>query len=124
MKKVGRGHKRIHFTPVKLEKLNFLPDGISSSPITYQSLRDCGAVTKSKHKFWKLVGGGVLKFDNLVIHAYAFSVTARKVIEESGGQCVLLSKTRHKPIVDDYVKDKDKECEGKEGEGIVDVEVL
>jgi ribosomal protein L15 len=117
LKKVSRGHKHISFTPVKLEKLNFIPPEFVNSPVTFKSLVDCGATTRSKNKFWKLVGGGELKQKKLVIHAYAFSSSARKAIEDSGGECVVLSRTRHKPVVEDPV-------DLGSDDGIVDVEVL
>ena len=94
-KPLGPGHIRIKYQPIKLEALNGCAEG---STVTFESLFEAKAVQKSKVPNVKIVGGGELTAKNLVVHANAFTATAREAIEAAGGSCVILSMNTGLPV--------------------------
>lgn len=57
-----------------------------------------GVVSKSKHRWQKVVGSGDLSVSGLTVQAHAFTESAKAAIEAKGGSCQLLSPTTHEAI--------------------------
>ena len=88
-KPMGPGYTKTMYNPVKLDSLNGAAEG---STVNFDSLLESKAVTKSKYKLTKIVGGE-LTAKGLTVQAHAFTGSAREAIEGAGGSCVLLSPT-------------------------------
>lgn len=101
-KKVGRpmgpGYTKTIYNPVKLECLNNVAEG---STVNFDSLLESKAVTKSKYKLTKIVGGGELTVKGLTVQAHAFTGSAKEAIEGAGGSCVILSPTTGAVVADE-----------------------
>merc|ERR1711988_352686 len=93
---MGPGHTKTKYGLIKLEYLNKAEEG---QEVDYDALMEVGAVTKSKYKLKKVVGGGDLTTKGLTVKAHAFTSTAVDAIEANGGTCVLLSPTTNQPSV-------------------------
>lgn len=46
-----------------------------------------------------MVGGDPLQRSNLTVRAHAFTASAQAAIEENGGKCVVMSRSRPVPLV-------------------------
>jgi large subunit ribosomal protein L15 len=95
--KPQKGHTKTVYELIKLEMLNSVED---NSEVDYAKLFESGVVTKANkgRKIFKVVGGAELTARGLTIRAHAFTESARAAIEGNGGQCIVLSPTRHIPI--------------------------
>jgi large subunit ribosomal protein L15 len=87
----GPGHSKTLFNVIKTDALvNAAP----SSVVNFDSLMENKAVTKSKFKLHKIVGGeGAAIPSGLTVQAHGFTKSARTAIEAAGGKCELLSPT-------------------------------
>ncbi len=74
-----------HFTLVNVAALNELKEG---TKVDLDYLINSGIVTSPKHPL-KVLGNGTLKV-KLIVHAAAFTATARTKIEAAGGKCEIL----------------------------------
>ncbi len=94
-----RGHTKTEYALIQLRDLNSVTDG---SVVDYASLLATGTVSKVNKglDIFKVVGGAELKVKNLKVRAHAFTKSARTAIEANGGECVLLSHTRHIPLAE------------------------
>jgi large subunit ribosomal protein L15 len=90
-----KSHKKTKFSLIKISMLNQVEDG---SEVDFDYLFERGFATKvaRKKRLFKVVGGEELTVKNLVVRAHGFTASARAAIEENGGRCVLMSRT--KPI--------------------------
>merc|ERR1712086_433395 len=95
---MGPGHSKTEYGLIKVEYLNKAED---NQEVDYAALMQVGAVTKSKYKLKKVVGGGELTAKGLTVKAHAFTSSAVDAIEGNGGTCVLLSPTTNQPLVMD-----------------------
>jgi len=95
---MGPGHTKTEYGLIKVEYLNKAED---NQEVDYAALMQVGAVTKSKYKLKKVVGGGELTAKGLTVKAHAFTSSAVDAIEGNGGTCVLLSPTTNQPLVMD-----------------------
>lgn len=89
-----RGHTKTEYELIKLDVLNEVADG---SEVTFETLKEMGAITKANkgRKIYKVIGGtDELTTKNLVVKAHKFTESARSAIEAAGGSCVLMSPTR------------------------------
>ncbi len=88
-----KGHTKTEFSLIKLAVLNEVADG---AEVDWNALFEQGLVTKAKRtrRLFKVVGGAELTKKNLIVKAHAFTESARTAIEENGGTCVLMSRTR------------------------------
>jgi len=87
----GPGHEKEIFNLIKLDDLNGASEG---STISFDSLLESKAVTKSKYDIHKVVVGREdFTAKGVTVQAHAFTKAARDAIEGSGGKCQLLSKT-------------------------------
>merc|ERR1712087_60502 len=92
----GAGHSKTTYEIVKVSSLNKMPEG---SEVDYASLLEARAISKAKYKICKVVGGAEkLSVKGLTVKAHAFTASAREEIEQSGGNCVMLSQPTHKPL--------------------------
>jgi large subunit ribosomal protein L15 len=89
-KPMGPGYTKTIYNPVKVDALNGAAEGAT---VNFDSLLESKAVTKSKYKLTKIVGGGELTTKGLTVQAHAFTGSAREAIEGAGGSCVVLSPT-------------------------------
>ena len=96
-KPFGPGHTHTEYNLLKLDELNAVDEGAT---VSFDSLFESKAVTKSKFKITKVVGGSDLTAKNLVVQAHAFTGSAREAIEANGGKCVVLSKTTNLPVAE------------------------
>ena len=87
----GPGHEKEIFNLIKLDDFNGASEG---STISFDSLLESKAVTKSKYDIHKVVVGREdFTAKGVTVQAHAFTKAARDAIEGSGGKCQLLSKT-------------------------------
>eukprot|EP00316_Scyphosphaera_apsteinii_P016754 CAMPEP_0119310292 /NCGR_PEP_ID=MMETSP1333-20130426/18624_1 /TAXON_ID=418940 /ORGANISM="Scyphosphaera apsteinii, Strain RCC1455" /LENGTH=195 /DNA_ID=CAMNT_0007314449 /DNA_START=144 /DNA_END=731 /DNA_ORIENTATION=+ len=92
----GPGHSKKLYEIVKISSLNKMTEG---SEVDYAALLEARAVSKSKYSICKVVGGPEkLSVKGLTVKAHAFTASARDEIEQQGGNCVVLSRTTHKPL--------------------------
>lgn len=91
-----KGHRKKKYNLIHMAMLNALPGDMD---VCYETLFDLGLCTKVKRKnrIFKVLGGENCTAANLTVKAHAFTRTAKQAIEAVGGQCVVLSKTRHIP---------------------------
>jgi len=87
---MGPGHTKKEYALIKLSTLNSAAD---NTEVDADTLRAAGALTKSCHKYSKVVGGEDLTAKGLTVKAHAFTQSAREAIEGSGGNCVVVPKT-------------------------------
>ncbi|CAM9297364.1 unnamed protein product [Ascophyllum nodosum] len=95
---MGPGHTKKQFNLIKLGALNSVDAG---STVNFESLFAAGKVTKTKHKWHKVVGGDELMTSGLTVQAHGFTKSAVEAIEGKGGKCQLLSPTTNKVLVMD-----------------------
>ena len=90
-------HRQEKFHLVQLQDLST----VKLSHVNSRALFDLGFLGKYREKplIYKIVGNSPSNFPNMTIEAHAFTKPAREIIETNGGKCVLLSKTRHVPIL-------------------------
>ena len=95
--KTMRGHTKTEYALIKLEKLNEVEAG---STVEFKTLLEKGIVTKPNkgRDIFKVVGNGELTVKGLTVRAHAFTESAKAAIEANGGNCIILSPTRHIPI--------------------------
>lgn len=98
-----KGHTKTEYLLVKIPMLNEFQDG---EHIDSQSLAERGLLAPKRRTLLKVVGGDELEKKNLVVAAHAFTESARKMIEENGGQCVLMSPTRPITLAEDMKEKK------------------
>eukprot|EP00967_Tisochrysis_lutea_P000128 scaffold158_cov28-Tisochrysis_lutea.AAC.2 len=92
----GAGHTKTEYEIIKISALNKVSEG---SEVDYSSLLDMRAVSKSKLKLNKVVGGAEkLSVKGLKVKAHAFTDSARAEIEALGGSCITISPTTNKVI--------------------------
>lgn len=84
---------RKEFKGVNLDILQSIVDRKKVKEIDLQVLRDNGLV--SKKDLVKILGRGELK-SKLKVEAHAFSASAKKAIEDNGGETVILSQGKKK----------------------------
>mmetsp|Transcript_2465 Transcript_2465/g.3608 ORF Transcript_2465/g.3608 Transcript_2465/m.3608 type:complete len:240 (+) Transcript_2465:45-764(+) len=92
---MGPGHTKKEFNLISLNALNSVSEG---STVSFDSLFEQGAVTKTKHRWHKVIGNGELGVKSLTVQAHAFTNTAKEAIEKNGGKCQLLSPTTNKVL--------------------------
>lgn len=92
-----KGLVKTEFSLLKLELLNEVAEG---TEVDYESLVKAGIATKANKGITnvKVIGNGELTVKNLTVKAHAFTESAKAAIEEKGGKCIVLSRTRHIPI--------------------------
>ncbi|CAM9153438.1 unnamed protein product [Chrysoparadoxa australica] len=93
---MGPGHTKKQFNLLHVGDLNAAEEG---STVNFDSLFGAKAVTKSKHRWHKVVGGGELTTKGLTVQAHAFTQSAVEAIEGAGGSCQLLSPTTNEVLV-------------------------
>jgi len=87
----GPGHTKTIYNLVKLEELNGVADG---ETVSFDTLYEVGATTKSKYNIHKVVVGREdFTAKNIVVQAQAFTKSAKAAIEANGGTCQLLKHT-------------------------------
>ncbi|CAM9215417.1 unnamed protein product, partial [Discosporangium mesarthrocarpum] len=101
---MGPGHKKKEFNLIKLHALNTAPEG---STVNFESLFAAGAITKTKHRWHKIVGGEELTVSGLTVQAHGFTKSAVEAIEAKGGKCQLLSPTTN-AVVEMEDEDEDE----------------
>ncbi|CAM9099971.1 unnamed protein product [Ectocarpus sp. 6 AP-2014] len=92
---MGPGHTKKQFNLIKLDALNGLDEGAT---VNFESLRAAGKVTKTKHRWHKVVGGMELETTGLTVQAHGFTKSAVEAIEAKGGKCELLSPTTNEVL--------------------------
>eukprot|EP00904_Undaria_pinnatifida_P006610 jgi/Undpi1/3079/HiC_scaffold_15.g06454.m1 len=92
---MGAGHTKKQFNLIKLDALNTVDAG---STVNFDSLFAAGKVTKTKHKWHKVVGGQELMTTGLTVQAHGFTKSAVDAIEAKGGKCELLSPTTNEVV--------------------------
>eukprot|EP00752_Nemacystus_decipiens_P010026 g8939.t1 len=92
---MGPGHSKKQFNLIKLDALNGLEEGAT---VNFDTLRAAGKVTKTKHKWHKVVGGTELETTGLTVQAHGFTKSAVEAIEAKGGKCELLSPTTNEVL--------------------------
>ena len=76
---------------IKLDDINGAAEG---STVSFDSLLETEATTKSKYSIHKVVvGREEFAAKGVTVQAHAFTKAARDAIEGSGGKCEMLSKT-------------------------------
>lgn len=96
---MGPGHTKTLYALIKPEHLNACEDGEN---VNVEMLKERGIMTKQKRKFlYKVIGGSEVTTKNLTVRAHAFTTSAVKAIESSGGTCILISPTTGKDLVMD-----------------------
>ena len=81
-------HKKIHFTPINLDRINKYFE--ENEVVQYDSLVKLGII-KSSEKRIKILGNGSLE-KKVVINANSFSKTAIEKIEKSGSTYKIVTK--------------------------------
>ncbi|CAM9244129.1 unnamed protein product [Scytosiphon promiscuus] len=92
---MGPGHTKKQFNLIKLSAFNGLEEG---STVNFGSLREAGKITKTKHRWHKIVGGMELETTGLTVQAHGFTKSAVEAIEAKGGKCELLSPTTNEVV--------------------------
>lgn len=84
----GPGHTKKEYNLIQLDSLNGVAPG---TVVTFDSLLESKAVTKSKFDTHKVVvGRNEFTAKDITVQAHAFTKTARAAIEGAGGKCELL----------------------------------
>ena len=91
-----RGLVRKVYKLIQPGMLNALPDDMD---VCYEKLFELGLITKcpKTKRLFKVMGGEPITAKNLTVRAHAFTKTAQAAIEAAGGECIVLSPTRHIP---------------------------
>ncbi|CAM9101760.1 unnamed protein product [Choristocarpus tenellus] len=92
---MGPGHTKKKFNLIKIEALNSAEAG---SVVSFESLLESGATTKTKHRWHKIVAGGDLNVSGLTVQAHGFTKGAVEAIEANNGKCQLLSPTTNEVL--------------------------
>lgn len=71
-------------------QLDYLNAASDNSEVSHDTLISAGAMTKTKSRLVKVVGGGELARKGLVVKAHAFTESARQAITGNGGQCIVI----------------------------------
>jgi len=88
---MGPGHSKTLYNLIKLDEINGAESG---STVSFDSLLEGGAVTKSKQGIHKVVVGREdFTAEGVTVQAHAFTEAAKKAIEAAGGKCELLKPT-------------------------------
>jgi len=93
----GPGHKKTVYNIISTDSLS---SAASGSTVSFESLLENKAVTKSKYKIHKVVSGkeGGSVASDLTVQAHAFTESARAAIEGAGGKCEVLSPTTNQVL--------------------------
>ena len=106
--KPHKAHKKTEYTLIQLDLLNNVSEG---STVDYASLLELGLITKTNLSIQKVIGNCELKVKGLTVKAHAFTEAARSAIEGAGGNCVVLSPTRHIPLETAVAEQEAKDAE-------------
>lgn len=105
---MGPGHTKKRFNLITLEALNTIDEGAT---VNFETLFAAGKVTKTKHRWHKIVGGHELTTRGLTVQAHGFTKSAVAAIEANGGTCELLSPTTNEVLEMDEDEDEEHEQE-------------